>query len=264
FTPAPPGECWIWGLSYTGTVTAQVGDNATMVDLSDGCFDLSDNFVVIFRDSVDGGMVAEVGGVDTVNVCLADTTSGSGIVRFESSAAAGPNFAYVVTDTEGVILGLPPGNSVDFAPAGVGECWVWGLSYSGEVTAQVGDTATAVSLTTGCYDLSDEFVVVFRDSMGPGCVTSIADELSLEDFRLAPNPATDQVSISFWQAEALNQATVVTLYNLAGQQLQVQRLSLFGQGTQEFQLSVADLSQGMYLLQIQQGTRQMTTRLLKQ
>jgi len=162
FTAAGPGECWVWGLSYSGNLTAQTGDNATQIALSDGCFELSSNFVVALRDTVSGGVVSSSFGTDTVHVCIDAATSP---VSFSATDTVGPNFGYVVTDTAGKILGLPPGNTVDFSGAGIGECWVWGLSYSGEVTAQLGDTAGVVDLASGCFDLSDNFVVVLRDSI---------------------------------------------------------------------------------------------------
>jgi len=174
--PAGAGECWAWGLSYTGNFTAQVGDNATQIAFSDGCYDLSDNFVVIFRDEVDGGMVYTAGGMDTVNVCI---NGQSRVIPFASNNATGANFRYVVTDAQGTILGLPPANMVDFGPAGPGECWVWGLSYTGNFTAQVGDNATQIAFTDGCYDLSDNFVVVFRDSISAGTLTPDAPEFEL-------------------------------------------------------------------------------------
>ncbi|MEL6846835.1 MAG: hypothetical protein AAFP02_26825, partial [Bacteroidota bacterium] len=121
--PAGLGECWVWGLSYSGTLTAMAGDDATSISFSDGCFDLSDNFVVIFRDSVNGGMVSTQMGADTVNICLGGTPE---VMRFDSTMTAGANFQYVVTDNQGTILGLPPGDMVDFSGAGTGECWVWG------------------------------------------------------------------------------------------------------------------------------------------
>ncbi|MEM7654979.1 MAG: T9SS type A sorting domain-containing protein [Bacteroidota bacterium] len=163
FTGAPAGECWVWGLSYTGNLTAQVGDDATSTMLSDACFDLTSNFIVVFRDSVDGGDVSTVDGADTTYVCIDGTDQ---FVSFASQNAVGPNFAYVVTDDQGTILGLPPGNTVNFAPAGVGECWVWGLSYSGDITAAMGDNALTTDLTDGCFDLSDNFLVVFRQELG--------------------------------------------------------------------------------------------------
>ncbi|MEO1449572.1 MAG: hypothetical protein AAFV07_08570, partial [Bacteroidota bacterium] len=175
FGPAGPGECWVWGLSYTGSLTAQLGDNASMVALSDGCYDLSDNFVVVFRDSVDGGTVTDLAGNDTAYYCISGAGgTGSSVIEFASQNASGTNFTYVVTDAAGTILGVPPANTVDFGPAGPGECWVWGLSYTGELTAQLGDNAAMVALSDGCYDLSDNFVVVFRDSVDGGTVTDLA------------------------------------------------------------------------------------------
>ncbi|MEM7369191.1 MAG: cellulose binding domain-containing protein [Bacteroidota bacterium] len=167
FAPAGAGECWVWGLSYTGSITANVGDDANTVALSNGCFDLSDNYVVVYRDDVDGGMVYNADGGDTSYVCIDGTAQ---VVSFTHMNNSGPNFRYVVTDPQGNILGLPPGNSVDFAPAGVGECWVWGLGYSGDVTAQVGDNALTAALTDGCFDLSDNFLVVLRDDVDGGMV----------------------------------------------------------------------------------------------
>ena len=63
---------------------------------------------------------------------------------FDSTTTSTESYVYVVTDPTGLILGLPPGDSVDFGGAGIGTCWVWGLSYSGNFTAQVGDNATTV------------------------------------------------------------------------------------------------------------------------
>ncbi|MEO0585994.1 MAG: hypothetical protein AAF135_27535, partial [Bacteroidota bacterium] len=134
---------------------------------------ISDNFLVVFRDSVSGGdMITDAMGNDTVQVCITGLPQ---VVSFDSVGAVGPNFAYVVTDNNGTILGLPPGDMVNFQPAGPGECWVWGLSYTGNVTAQLGDNATQVALTDGCFDLSDNFLVVFRDSVSGGDM--ITDDL---------------------------------------------------------------------------------------
>ena len=51
------GVCRVWGLSYTGNLIAFPGDNAAEIDLTDGCFDLSDNFISITK--VEAGAPAE-------------------------------------------------------------------------------------------------------------------------------------------------------------------------------------------------------------
>ena len=55
FEGAGSGTCLVWGLSYTGNITVSMGDNALSMPLSDDCFDLSDNFVSVIRDTPDGG-----------------------------------------------------------------------------------------------------------------------------------------------------------------------------------------------------------------
>ncbi|MEL6698783.1 MAG: T9SS type A sorting domain-containing protein [Bacteroidota bacterium] len=213
FQPAGPGECWVWGLSYTGTVTAQVGDNATQVALSDGCFDLSDNFLVVFRDSVSGGNITDEMGNDSVFVCIDGTDQ---FVSFDSSNVVGPNFAYVITDDQGTILGLPPGDMANFAPAGPGICYVWGLSYTGNIIAMMGQNALQVPLTDGCFDLSDDFLVVARDSSN--CTTSIEDKLPLGSVNIYPNPVQDLVTIELSQA-IRSEVALLTIHDLTGREI---------------------------------------------
>ncbi|MEM6771995.1 MAG: T9SS type A sorting domain-containing protein, partial [Bacteroidota bacterium] len=44
------------GLSYTGSIIAQMGDDASAVVLADGCADLSDGFVTVTRVEADGAI----------------------------------------------------------------------------------------------------------------------------------------------------------------------------------------------------------------
>ena len=205
FAVAGPGVCWVWGLSYTGNVTAHVGDNALAVALTDGCFDLSDDFLVVFRDTLSGGNITDNMGNDSVFVCIDGTPQ---VISFDSTNTVGPNFTYVVTDDQGTILGLPPGDMVNFQPAGPGECWVWGLSYTGNVTAQVGDNATQVALTDGCFDLSDNFLVVFRDSVSGG--SAITDDMGNDTVQVCLEGMPQVVSFDSVGAVGPNFAYVVT------------------------------------------------------
>ena len=125
FGPAGIGECWVWGLSYSGNVLVGTGDNATTATLTDGCYELSSNYVVVYRDSVNGGMVTTPSGQDTVYQCRSGIGGGTGMVNVDSTGTFGPNFTYVVTDNQGTILGIPPGDVVDVTGAPLGECWVW-------------------------------------------------------------------------------------------------------------------------------------------
>jgi hypothetical protein len=174
FEDAGGGVCRVWGLAYTGNITAMAGDTASAVALTDGCFDLSDNFIVVNRNEVNGGTVSTEMGMDTVSVCVGDSIPD--IIRFDSAGVVGPNFTYVITDDANVILGVPGMDMADFEDAGGGVCRVWGLAYSGNITAMVGDTASAVDLTDGCFDLSDNFIVVNRNEVNGGTVSTESGE----------------------------------------------------------------------------------------
>ena len=164
FEGVPPGVCRVWGLSYTGNLLAAVGDNAATASLSDDCFDLSDNFIEITRIDVVGGTVADANGASVVNTCAGDGQSD--VVLFTHNTTSGADYAYFITDENNYVLGVPPGNSQDFEGAGVGVCRVWGISYTGTLNIYPGDLATDKSLSSGCFDLSDNFIEINRQDCG--------------------------------------------------------------------------------------------------
>ncbi|MEL6674206.1 MAG: T9SS type A sorting domain-containing protein, partial [Bacteroidota bacterium] len=247
FAGAGPGECWVWGLSYTGTVTASVGDNALQVALSSGCFDLSDNFIRVIRDDVDGGMVQEANGMDTVLVCYAGGTPTT--FSFDSTNTLGANFTYVVTNPNGVILGVPPGDMVDFSGAGPGECWVWGLSYTGTLTAQVGDTATQIALSSGCYDLSDNFVVALRDSTGTPCGTMLTGGGSTT-LSLFPNPTQQDLILRLPVVSDTDRSAVIEIVSLEGKVLYRESMTRNPDVVEDKRIDVSLFAQGLYIVRV--------------
>ncbi|NJO86689.1 MAG: hypothetical protein HC821_01025 [Lewinella sp.] len=169
FESAGLGVCRVWGLSFEGNILAQIGDNAATVRLADGCFSLSDNFVTVNRIEAAGGTVATAEGDVEVTTCPGDFNPD--VFTFISTGASGPRFTFVVTDDNNLILGLPSGSSIDFDASGAGNCRVWGLSYAGEITAQIGDNAAEVDLATGCESLSSNFVTVIRNAPEAGTIS---------------------------------------------------------------------------------------------
>ncbi|MEM7369190.1 MAG: T9SS type A sorting domain-containing protein [Bacteroidota bacterium] len=256
FSGAGTGECWVWGLSYSGNLTAMVGGNATVDTLSDGCFNLSKDFVVVLRDSVAGGTISTEIGMDTIYVCLTDTGAMAGIVAFDSAGTFGTGFQYVVTDTALEILGLPPGDEVDFLGAGVGECWVWGVSYTGEFLAQVGDTASEVPVADSCFQESDNFIVIMRDTSVEVCgTTGIPDALRLESLELYPVPATDLLKVSFSSHESRSRKASINVLDMTGRIILSQQHINTAAEMQEVDLQVSSFSPGMYIIQVQSGEK---------
>ncbi|MEN0005643.1 MAG: T9SS type A sorting domain-containing protein, partial [Bacteroidota bacterium] len=169
------GICRVWGLSYTGNIIAEVGQNAALATLTDECFDLSNNFLEVIRDQVDGGMVSMPNGSVQRFICPGDGIAD--IVNFDSTGSTSANYIYVITDTENVILDVVDGDSFNFDQTPDGICRVWGLAYSGELTATIGDDADEVALSDACFDLSDNFIRIIRDRPDGGDVSTPDGEI---------------------------------------------------------------------------------------
>ena len=165
-----PGDYRVWGLAYTGALTAAVGDNAAEVDLSDGCFRLSDNFITVVAGAPDGGTLEFEGGGDLRVVCpdngIAD------VLGFVSDSDGALPYVYLITDVNNVIIEVLSSNEYDFEQADEEELRVWGLSYGGVLLAQVGDDAADVALATECFELSANFLTVIRQKPDGGLVST--------------------------------------------------------------------------------------------
>jgi hypothetical protein len=174
FGLAAPGQYRIWGLSYTGQIIADIGDNAAGTDLTDGCFELSANFIQISKDIVEGGTVSIPSGEPVHYTCPGD--GNPDVINFATTGSSTGDYIYVLTDEDNNILELVDGDSFDFEDMAPGTCRVWGLAYSGDITAQIGDNAADVDLSNGCFELSDNFITVVKEVPEGGTVATTEGE----------------------------------------------------------------------------------------
>jgi len=153
-----PGETT--GFDVNALLIQGGGDICAALDVTGAKFRFSG--VTPDCDAVDGGTVALAEGGTEATTCPGDGQPD--VLEFASEGASTENdFTYVITDDNNVILGLPEGDMADFEEAGEGVCRVWGLAYTGNITAEVGDNAAEVALSDECFDLSDNFITVIRD-----------------------------------------------------------------------------------------------------
>ncbi len=159
FDDAPEGTCLVWHLSFEDGLTgAAIGNNAS--DLA-GCFSLS-NSIEVIRGSADGGTLEGGPFAFCVGDGVADTIA-TGLITLTGNS--GTNSQWVITDDQGMILGLP-GNyeDVNFDDAPAGTCLVWHLSFEDGLTgAEVGNNASDLM---GCFDLSNSIEVVRSEVNG--------------------------------------------------------------------------------------------------
>lgn len=180
-----------------------------MTALTDGCYDLSDNFVDTFRDSVVGGMVSLTDGSTDTTTCPTD--GDPDMLTFRTDGFSPADYQYFVTDDQAMILAMPPSNMADLEGAGQGVCRIYGFSYTGDLMASMGMDVSDVT-ADGCYELSSNFITVNRDTAT--CITSVRSPAESLGLTLYPVPAQERVSVSF----SLPQSgpVAISLVNLQG------------------------------------------------
>ncbi|NNE26327.1 MAG: hypothetical protein HKN09_05750, partial [Saprospiraceae bacterium] len=164
FEESEEGVCYLYNLRFNGSIQGlMIGES---LDSLAGCISLSNRITVIkygigdseilFSDSSRVRTICVGDGVNDV-LTVITTRQGEGTTQL------------VVTDTNGNILGLPTGNSINFETAGGGNCLVWMLNYNGTLTGlEIGNNVSALE---GCYMFSNSIEVI-REEV-------IASEISL-------------------------------------------------------------------------------------
>lgn len=263
------GEYRLYGVSYTGGYL--VGFNTTIGEdpLSTDCWALSRNFIRIVAQTPDGGMVSTTDGDQTVVAVVGDGEPD--VVNMTNTGADLAQYAYVVTDESNNILFFSANSDIDFEPTGVGICRVWGLSYTGSITAEPGDNAATAELTDDCFSLSSNFVTVIRTASNensplqqleaPEAMEPSFDAPVAMDVTLWPNPASDYVRVNLslpFEGEAVQ----LTLISVAGQQVFNQAYVLEG-GQTTLEIPIAQYQPGIYFLRCTQGDTMKIIRLIK-
>jgi hypothetical protein len=188
FNPFPAGVCRVRGLSFTGELTIQPGDVVTEVPASDGCFDLSANFIRVEKKDPEGGRISLGDGAVTARICVSD--GAPDILDFVVDAELNYNYVFLITDENNIILDISERSAIDFEGRAGGVVRVWGLAYSGNLSAQVGDDATSALLSDECFELSENFVSLTLIALEAGKVSledGAADDLVCQGVSGAPS-----------------------------------------------------------------------------
>lgn len=172
FETIPAGICRVYGLAYSGTIVANVGDQFFAAPLATACSTVSDNFVTVNRIEATTGPVSLQGGGDEILVCPGDATPNP--VRFDSAGTSLSNFNYLVTNEDNIIIAAVPfTDEIDFENFAAGTCRVYGIGYDGIITAAIGQTVGEDQLATGCSAVSENFVTVTKQIPDGGTLTTL-------------------------------------------------------------------------------------------
>jgi len=207
FDTTSTGISRVWGLTFSGTLTAEIGLSVEEVSAT-GCFDFSNNFVTVIKDEPDGGTVSFMDGVETsddstVKFCLNAQDSVGISIGVMMSSISNLDYTYVVTDTSNVILAYSDTAEIVIMPDYPSNVRIWGLSFAGEITAAVGQQVDTSDVASGCFSFSANFLSVVRDSveggelgtsLGTNVVYTCANDTALEQVAFTTSGSSMETS----------------------------------------------------------------------
>lgn len=161
------GICYLWYLvSANGLQGLEIGSS---IDSLEGCFDLSNNLVIV-KSLANGGHLEN----GIVKVCVeSDTLITIPQELFELTDTAGGQYYWVVTTRNKHILGFADTlDKVDLTDAGTDKVFVYHLAYSDDMEGL--EIGNRINELTGCFDFSNQVPVNIE--------SAVASELSGEVF----------------------------------------------------------------------------------
>lgn len=207
--------------------------------------------------AADGGNLTFADGSTALTICAGDGVADPFMVNITDTVGA--NFAWVITDDQGNILGLPSGPTFDLDGAGPGICLLWGLSFEDGLTgAAVGNNASDLM---GCFDLSNP-ITVTRDTSGSICITSTENIISAAEigFEVFPNPAQDRIQFKADFTERPS-SLFIEVRSTIGQMMI--RKALDNQQELNETLDINQLTSGVYFITLRTERSVITQQFLK-
>ncbi len=166
FEGLPSGDCRAFLLSYTGTLTATLGENVYSIDLSTDCFELSDNFIEIEHIAPNAGSITDSEGRSIVPLCVGDGSPD--YVGYEVTGDESDRYVHLITDVNGNVEKVDFNDFEDFDFRGPGTSRIYGLAYSGDLSIRRGENIFTDELVDGCFDLTNDFITIIRNEVDGG------------------------------------------------------------------------------------------------
>ena len=233
-----PETFMIWFISFDDGLTgAMIGANAMNLE---GCFSLSNPLTVVRNENIGGDLALSTGETST-RICVGDGTPDP--LDVSLTGAVGESTAWVITDENGLILGLTSIPPFDLDDAGEGTCLIWNLSFSGTLTgAELDMNANDLE---GCFQLSNA-ITVDRVTSGSPCVVSTSDlPIGIETINLYPNPVQQTLFVDLEGQDIL--VDKVEIKNMNGQTFYPSTTG----NSDRLSVDVSNLLPGVYVLSIQ-------------
>ena len=151
-TEYPTGKFNIVSISYNGTLNIKKGEKWGIKTPSTSCYSISGNDVSFLNLEPKGGIISVVEG-DTSNICIGNSAPSR--IKFTKDSINELTYSYLITDQSNRYLGhFTNIDLLSFKDYSTGNINVWGLSHTGNIILQKGDSILNKDISTGCFQLS--------------------------------------------------------------------------------------------------------------
>lgn len=244
---------FIYGLATSGDLVLEPGIHIDSQEFSSFCYKLSDETLILFFETPDGGQIFESSGLEEVSISVGpgqpDTV---GLINTSQSAA---NYKYVLTTSTGVIIRIFEEDYLIFNFPFLEELHVYGLSYTGNFTLAVGNAQAFDPASDDCYEWSENYLTIFLSlagSSGSSAASFESPSGELEFLWKGPNPARGEISFKLERDRPNCQPLRFIILDRSGIQfLNGSIESVFTD--QIISLEINHLPGGWYLLYLQSG-----------
>lgn len=252
-----PGKCRVYGVGFEGAFAARVGNNIRSIAFSDGCYDLTNNYVeIIKRDPPNTNISSPAG--DSITICVNDDQED--LITFATDDKTGIPVGYVITDLNSRIIGQSLANPVPFNDLPPGLSRVYAVTFTGQWVPRTGFFLLDRPLSDDCYTISNNFIKVNKMNTGNRCVTvSVHEpEVTKTYFAVQPNPNQGRLEVNLLEPSLRYDLTHIEVLDILGRSL---HQWTWQSGATRQTLDLNELSNGTYWLRFRTNRNAWVTKI---
>lgn len=252
FDSYPVGKCMVYGISYKGNLQV-LKKSIRANDLSNECFDITPQGITVIKSAANAGKIVLSNGDTAAQFCVEDL--GMDTLGFTSSTTVNLNYALLVTNTQDRIIYVLDdlNKKYDFNGYDPGQYRIYGLSYGGLLTAARNDLVKTSALASGCFDLTDNFILLNMSNTGGLCKNIGVNTENTAFVSVYPNPVQEKLKIRLKPSLLKSGKPEMVLVSASGGSERKIILDRQVSVNQEIEIDVHALTPGAYFLLFKNG-----------
>lgn len=162
------GNYLVYGLSFSGVLNFKIGDIITQENSSSLCESWSKNTLNIAITGTSVGKISFNGSIENVQLCAKKSIQS---LRLNPIPGNVSKKTFLLTNENGKILSifnsaqLPNMDSISDVIIRI-----YGLGYNGNLTARLDSSITGSKLSTGCFQISENYLTINRGNISGGFI----------------------------------------------------------------------------------------------